>query len=315
MRKWAEDEIQILKNAYLKRNGNKNENITIDLARQLNRTVGSIRNKAYELNITSREKYYTDKEILFLQDNYNTMSYEDMAIILKKDAKNIFRKCKQLGLVNKNNCKTKLKERKKVIYTEEKRKKMSEATKNYWKNHEHPKGFQGHKHSLEERNKMSKGIKKSWLNYDKEKLYQRTLKQRATRIKNNTLNPIKDKSNSYSRTKGGKRKDLNDTYFRSSWEANIARYYNYLGIEWEFEPKTFVFENIKRGSVSYTPDFYLPKEDKWVEVKGWMDSKSKTKLKRFEKQYPEEYKKLQLITQKEYEEIKRKVSMFIKGWE
>lgn len=315
MRKWTEDEIQILKNAYLKRNGNKNENITIDLARQLNRTVGSIRNKAYELNITSREKYYTDKEILFLQDNYNTMSYEDMAIILKKDAKNIFRKCKQLGLVNKNNCKTKLKERKKVIYTEEKRKKMSEATKNYWKNHEHPKGFQGHKHSLEERNKMSKGIKKSWLNYDKEKLYQRTLKQRATRIKNNTLNPIKDKSNSYSRTKGGKRKDLNDTYFRSSWEANIARYYNYLGIEWEFEPKTFVFENIKRGSVSYTPDFYLPKEDKWVEVKGWMDSKSKTKLKRFEKQYPEEYKKLQLITQKEYEEIKRKVSMFIKGWE
>jgi len=315
MNKWTEEEIKILKDAYSKRNGNKNENITIDLAKQLNRTVGAIRNKAYELKITSRGKYYTDEEILFLKQNYNNMSYKDMEIILKKDAKNIFRKCKELGLVNKNNCKTKLKERKKVNYTDEKRKKISETTKNYWKNHEHPKGFKGHKHSSEERKKMSESIKKSWQNYDKEKLQQRTLKQRATRIKNNTLNPIKDKSNSYSRTKGGKRKDLNDTYFRSSWEANIARYYNYLGIEWEFEPKTFVFENIKRGSVSYTPDFYLPKEDKWVEVKGWMDSKSKTKLKRFEKQYPEEYKKLQLITQKEYEEIKRKVSMFIKGWE
>ena len=47
-------------------------------------------------------------------------------------------------------------------------------------------------------------------------------------IKNNTLNPMKNQSNPYSRTKSGKRKDLNNTYFRSSWEANIARFYNYL---------------------------------------------------------------------------------------
>ena len=100
-----------------------------------------------------------------------------------------------------------------------------------------------------------------------------------------------------------------------AWEANVARYYNYLGIEWQFEPKTFIFENIKRGSVSYTPDFYLPKEDKWVEVKGWMDGKSKTKLKRFKEQYPDEYAKLQLITEKEYKEIQRKLACFIKNWE
>ena len=148
-----------------------------------------------------------------------------------------------------------------------------------------------------------------------EKMKIRLLKQRETRIKNNTLNPIKNKENAYSRAKGGKRKDLNDTYFRSAWEANIARYYNFIGVKWEFEPKTFIFNNVTRGSVSYTPDFYLPEEDKWIEVKGWMDGKSKTKLKRFKNQYPEEYKKLILITEKEYKEIKKKISPFIKEWE
>lgn len=132
---------------------------------------------------------------------------------------------------------------------------------------------------------------------------------------NGTLNPMKNQSNPYSRAKGGKRKDLDNIYFRSSWEANIARYYNYLGIKWEYEPKTFVFKNITRGSVSYTPDFYIPEEDKWIEVKGWMDSKSKTKLRRFKDQYPEEYSKLVLIQEKEYNSIKRKLSCFIKNWE
>lgn len=156
---------------------------------------------------------------------------------------------------------------------------------------------------------------KAWEKMTPSKIKERTLKQRETKIINGTLNPMVNQKNPYSRTKGGKRKDLNNIYFRSAWEANIARYYNFVGIEWQFEPKTFIFHNITRGSVSYTPDFYLPKEDKWIEVKGWMDGKSKTKLKRFKQQYPEEYKKLELIQRKEYNEIKRKVAPFIKGWE
>lgn len=156
---------------------------------------------------------------------------------------------------------------------------------------------------------------KAWEKMTPEKIQQRTLKQRATKIKNGTLNPMINQKNPYSRTKSGKREDLNNIFFRSAWEANIARYYNYIGVKWEYEPKTFIFDNVTRGSVSYTPDFYLPEEDKWIEIKGWMDSKSKTKLKRFARQYPEEYKKLELIQQKEYNEIKRKMSGFIKNWE
>ena len=187
--------------------------------------------------------------------------------------------------------------------------------KEYHKTHKHPKGFKGHKHTNEAKDKISLASLKKWEIVTPSELEKRKYKQRITKIKNGTLNPMKNQANPYSRTKSGKREDLNNTFFRSAWEANIARYYNFIGVKWQFEPKTFIFKNIKRGSVSYTPDFYLPEEDKWVEVKGWMDNKSKTKLKRFEKYYPEEYKKLILITEKEYKEIKNKVSSFIKNWE
>jgi len=115
--------------------------------------------------------------------------------------------------------------------------------------------------------------------------------------------------------KGGKRKDLGNIYFRSAWEANIARYYSHLGVEWEYEPRVFMFDGITRGIVSYTPDFYLTKEDKWIEVKGWMDSKSKTRLRRFKKYYPDEFFKLEIIDQARYNEIAKDASRIIRNWE
>lgn len=110
----------------------------------------------------------------------------------------------------------------------------------------------------------------------------------------------------------GKREDL-DQFFRSSWEANVARYYNFIGVKWQYEIKEFMFP-VKRGCISYKPDFYLPELDKWVEVKGYMDSKSKTKLNRFQKYYPEEFKKLILIDEEIYKEI-AKHKKIIPNWE
>lgn len=146
-----------------------------------------------------------------------------------------------------------------------------------------------------------------------------------------TLNPLKNTSNPYSRTISGKRKDLDDTFFRSKTEANYARYLKFVNVKWEYEPKMFVFEKIRRGNISYTPDFYLPEEDRWVEVKGWFNPKSITKTKRFKKYFPDEFKKLTLVAQskktiviattlgipiiEDYREIKNKVSRLIEGWE
>lgn len=90
----------------------------------------------------------------------------------------------------------------------------------------------------------------------------------------------------------GKRKDLNQ-YFRSNWEANIARWFNHEGISWSYEPKVFIFDGIKRGTVSYCPDFRV--DDGWVEVKGLLDSRGRTAIRRFKKYYPEEFKKLKAI--------------------
>lgn len=117
------------------------------------------------------------------------------------------------------------------------------------------------------------------------------------------------------RTIGGKR-----CFFRSRWEFNASAYFQWLKdqgeiIEWEHEPETFWFEGIKRGVCSYLPDFRITDKNgvHYVEVKGWMDPKSKTKLKRMAKYHPDV--KLVLIDKRYYEDIKRKLSRVIPGWE
>ena len=255
------------------------------------------------------KKWSKKEEDTLIQEYKNKTDINEIAKKLNKTAGSIKAKAHDLGITNKDN-----------FFTKEQIELMEKVSDRLTYK-EIGKLLGGKNYSNVCRKFKELGIDKPrikskfWILADEETKKQVKLKQRETRIKNGTLNPMINQTNPYSRTKGGKRKDLNDTYFRSSWEANIARYYNYLGIKWEYEPKTFIFTNITNGSVSYTPDFYLPEEDRWIEVKGWMDSKSKTKLKRFKKQYPKEYSKLTLIQEKEYNEIKRKLGNYIKGWE
>jgi len=84
-------------------------------------------------------------------------------------------------------------------------------------------------------------------------------------------------------------------YFRSSWEYYYALFLEKLEqqgkiIQWKHEPKNFWFNGIKRGVTGYLPDFcviHLNEQEEWCEVKGYYDSKSKTKMKRMAKYYPE----------------------------
>jgi hypothetical protein len=73
-----------------------------------------------------------------------------------------------------------------------------------------------------------------------------------------------------------------EIWLRSSWERRVADYLFGQGIEWIYEPKTF-----RMGEITYTPDFYLPKENKYIEVKGWMPAKSKLKIDTFNRWHPE----------------------------
>lgn len=122
------------------------------------------------------------------------------------------------------------------------------------------------------------------------------------------------------RAKGGRRADLN-LFVRSSWEANYARYLNFLIknneiTSWEYEPDTFEFADLRGSASFYTPDFKILKLDgkyEYHEVKGWMDPKSATKLKRMHKYFPEV--DLVLIHQDIYKALAREVSGVVPNWE
>jgi len=135
-----------------------------------------------------------------------------------------------------------------------------------------------------------------------------------------TVAPIKP-TRTFKNTKLGRRKDLDNRFFRSGWEANIARYLNYL-IEagsvkkWFYESKRFVFTTINTGVRSYLPDFcvvYPNGLTEWWEVKGYMTQKGQTAINRFKKYYPKE--RLILVDREKYKRIEKAFSIFIPEWE
>lgn len=169
---------------------------------------------------------------------------------------------------------------------------MSARSKIWHQSHPHPKGFLGRTHAPE--TKRIIGVKsvaawKGMLSSDKAS---RAAKIIATRVRKfGSAAPKRDKTTWKSgwRTIGGR-----GAFFRSSWEANYARYLDYrkrcgLISRWEHEPLTFFFPGVISGPVSYLPDFRVTNKDastEYHEVKGWMDAKSKLKLRRMKKHHP-----------------------------
>ena len=188
-------------------------------------------------------------------------------------------------------------------------------------NNPHPKGFQNKKHNKESRLKIATASRNNWADptsYLNSKKHRQKLSDNG--VKSMNIRMKSPSGNIYSRGRRGWVQIADKKiYARSSWEANIAAYYQFLKengeiIEWEHEPKTFYFENIKRGVRSYLPDFRITEKDSsvnYVEVKGYMDKKSKTKIKRFAKYYKKE--RLVLIQNKEYTNIKKQSSLY-KYW-
>lgn len=80
--------------------------------------------------------------------------------------------------------------------------------------------------------------------------------------------------------RGGRRADLGDQYFRSMWEANVARIMNALNMRWTYETETFVM----LSGLTYTPDFIAMFNDGvmlYIEVKGYRDSDGMIKWNEF----------------------------------
>jgi hypothetical protein len=330
--KWENSDIETLKEMY-----NRKESVKV-IAENLNRTEKSIINKANVLGI-SNNRFFTKEEDEFLKENYQKMNLVDLAKSLNRgeNYQNVCRRARKLGLTNKKDNKIRnserpepktkyrivdgVKTRRKYDTDEERIKAQTEFLKNWHKNNEHPRGMKGKTHSEKYKKQLSERMTKNWEDESsffnseeyRDKLSERMSKTMSERIKKNP-------KSIYSNAKGGTREDLG-FYVRSRWEANVARYLKHLEekekiYKWEYEPDTFWFENIKRGTRSYLPDFkvWYSKESKPIywEVKGHMDAKSKTKLKRMKKYHPDVV--IKLIMQKEYNEMKR-VKDKIKNWE
>lgn len=109
-------------------------------------------------------------------------------------------------------------------------------------------------------------------------------------------------------------------FARSQWEANYAHYLEFQKLQgliksWEHEPHTFWFEGIRRGCCSYLPDFrvvYPSARVEFHEVKGWMDARSITKIKRMAKYFPH----VALIVRDAswYRANRFNLSRIVKGW-
>lgn len=111
----------------------------------------------------------------------------------------------------------------------------------------------------------------------------------------------------FSRCRGGFREDL-EQYFRSSWEANYARYLKHKNISYEYEPEIFQLDE----AMTYTPDFKL-EDGTYVEIKGWLTEKYSKKIKLFTEKYNNV--RLIIITRYEYKKLYNEYSNVIPNWE
>ena len=79
--------------------------------------------------------------------------------------------------------------------------------------------------------------------------------------------------------------------FANRSEVECAKILDYHGIPWDYEPRTFVLERDSEGRVvsAFTPDFYLPEQDLFIEVtvmKQSLVTRKNRKLRELQRLYP-----------------------------
>ncbi len=80
--------------------------------------------------------------------------------------------------------------------------------------------------------------------------------------------------------------------FADAAEQECALLFDYHGIPWDYEPHTFPLRLAEDGTVleAFTPDFYLPEQELYLEVttmKQSLVTKKNRKLRRLRELHPE----------------------------
>ena len=260
---------------------------------------------------------FSETELEIIRDYYTTtpaeqFSLKKLAASIGRPHTSVSKQARGLGLTNPTR-----------PASTDGRASIKASSAGRWDRNPHPRGMMGKPQTDKCRAAVGQAAKLKWatdkafgIGFMSDDARQRRSDQSLARA---NATPAK---NCYSRCRSGKRNDLGEIHFRSAWEANYARYLNLLMkmkvVEtWDYEPVTFWFEEIRRGVRSYKPDFGVRYRGEthvvYVEVKGWMDDKSKTKLKRMRKYHPTV--KIELVGAKEYRGIANKWKGAIPTWE
>jgi hypoxanthine phosphoribosyltransferase len=80
--------------------------------------------------------------------------------------------------------------------------------------------------------------------------------------------------------------------FANLAELECAKVLDFYGVPWQYEPRTFVLETDEEGRTieAFTPDFYLPEQDLYVEItmmKQSLVTRKNRKLRKLRELYPD----------------------------
>lgn len=264
-------------------------------------------------NIPRNNPRFSEKEKNFLIENYehyvSQHRLSELATLMGRTEISVEQKASRMGLG---------KQSRKYDLSEEQHKENSEKAKERIKKYGHPRGMLGKKHSDKFKEGASERSKRNWR--ERPEIY-RIDERREEMSTLMSEMQIKRGFNQRSRCYE------TDTYigdkrylFKSNWELNIAIYLEYLLLmgeikDWEYEPTRFSFMFNEYGVRTYAPDFLVRQDDgdKLIELKGWVDEKTKSKIKLMKEYYPNI--NIEIWTEKEYRSIEKEYKAKINTWD
>jgi hypothetical protein len=102
--------------------------------------------------------------------------------------------------------------------------------------------------------------------------------------------------------------------FANEAERECAQILDFHGIPWDYEPRTFALELDDEGTLveAFTPDFYLPDQDLYLEIttmKQSLVTKKNRKMRRLRELHPEI--KVKLFYKRDIEALAHKYELDI----
>lgn len=100
--------------------------------------------------------------------------------------------------------------------------------------------------------------------------------------------------------------NADEIVFANESEKEFARILDFYKIEWQYEPKTFPleFDNEGIAVLSFSPDFYLPDLDLFIELTTLnqnLVTKKNKKIRKLRELYP--YINIKLFYKKDYDSL------------